>query len=370
MKTPSLSTLALLIFSLFCNADTLGFNFNDGDGTVDVNDFAGLVTAGAFTPTSVAHSQGFADMDYPASPRNTKKAFADISRDATDTMSVTLTVGPAATLNISNLAFEFGFDEDNGNNALNPGYTLKYKIDAGAFVTIDTHSLGSHTGTGFYVADRNLDISAVTALQNLSDVTVTFQWDLEDADNRDNVNREWTLDDVVFTGTATGNTPPTIQSFAADAAYTSPGQSVQLSWTTTDADTLSIDQGVGDVTGSTSTSVIAAPPITYTLTATNAYGSTTATAKLFDGVAPNIVFVLADDMGWTDLNSFNQYSSTWYQTPRLATLAGESVRFNNCYAEPVCSPTRADLMTGFYPTRHHMYTVTNPGDTDKQLDRR
>jgi hypothetical protein len=272
MKIPSLATLALLtFFSLFGQAETLEFNFNDGNGMVDVNDFGSLVTAGAFTPNSVAHAEGFADMSFPASPRNTKKAFADISKNATDTMSVTLTLGPAATLNLSNIAFEFGFDEGLSTNALNPGYTLKYKIDAGAFVVIDT---------------------------------------------------------------------------------------------------LSIDQGVGDVTGSTSTSVLAAPPVTYTLTATNTYGSTTATVKLYNGTAPNIVFVLADDMGWTDLNGFNEHSSTWYQTPRLATLAGESVRFNNCYAEPVCSPTRADLMTGFYPTRHHMYTVTNPNDNDKQLGRR
>ena len=59
---------------------------------------------------------------------------------------------------------------------------------------------------------------------------------------------------------------------------------------------------------------------------------------------PNIVVILADDLGWTDLSS---YGSTFYETPNLDKLAAKGVRFTQNYATcSVCSPTRASLMTG------------------------
>lgn len=62
---------------------------------------------------------------------------------------------------------------------------------------------------------------------------------------------------------------------------------------------------------------------------------------------PNIIFILIDDMGWTDLGC---YGSSFYETPHLDTLAAEGVRFTEAYAAcPVCSPTRASIMTGKYP---------------------
>ncbi|SHJ17481.1 Arylsulfatase A [Rubritalea squalenifaciens DSM 18772] len=88
-------------------------------------------------------------------------------------------------------------------------------------------------------------------------------------------------------------------------------------------------------------------------------------------LTPNIVFILTDDQGWTDLEGFNEYSSKYYQTPVLKKLAAEGFCFQRAYVEPVCSPTRADILTGLYPTRHHMYTVTDPKDSAKhQLGRR
>ena len=63
----------------------------------------------------------------------------------------------------------------------------------------------------------------------------------------------------------------------------------------------------------------------------------------------NVVFILIDDMGWTDGGVFG---STFYQTPHLDRLAGESMRFTSGYAAcPVCSPTRASILTGKYPAR-------------------
>jgi arylsulfatase A len=63
----------------------------------------------------------------------------------------------------------------------------------------------------------------------------------------------------------------------------------------------------------------------------------------------NIVFILADDLGWADLGC---YGNDFIETPRLDRLAAEGMRFTDAYAAgAVCSPTRASLMTGMYPAR-------------------
>src|SRR5437773_1239180 len=64
---------------------------------------------------------------------------------------------------------------------------------------------------------------------------------------------------------------------------------------------------------------------------------------------PNIIFILADDLGWADLGC---YGSTFYETPNLDRLARQGMRFTQAYAAcPVCSPTRASIYTGKYPPR-------------------
>ena len=63
----------------------------------------------------------------------------------------------------------------------------------------------------------------------------------------------------------------------------------------------------------------------------------------------NIVFILIDDMGWTDLTC---YGNTFHETPNIDRLAAEGMRFTDAYAAcPVCSPTRASIMSGQYPAR-------------------
>ena len=63
----------------------------------------------------------------------------------------------------------------------------------------------------------------------------------------------------------------------------------------------------------------------------------------------NILFILADDAGWSDLGS---YGSAFYETPHLDRLASQGMKFTDAYAAgSVCSPTRAALMTGRYPPR-------------------
>jgi len=67
---------------------------------------------------------------------------------------------------------------------------------------------------------------------------------------------------------------------------------------------------------------------------------------------PNIVFIMADDLGWTDLGCFG---SDFYQTPHLDKLAAGGMRFTQNYSAcNACSPTRGALMTGMYPARTHL----------------
>ncbi len=65
--------------------------------------------------------------------------------------------------------------------------------------------------------------------------------------------------------------------------------------------------------------------------------------------APNVVFILADDLGVNDLGV---YGRTEHRTPNLDRLAAEGLRFTAAYvASPICSPSRAGLITGQYPAR-------------------
>src|SRR5436190_18558870 len=77
---------------------------------------------------------------------------------------------------------------------------------------------------------------------------------------------------------------------------------------------------------------------------------------------PNVILVLLDDLGWRD---FGIYGSKYYETPELDRLGHDGVRFTQAYAAcPVCSPTRASIMTGKYPARLHL-TDWLPGRPDK-----
>src|SRR5436190_4404182 len=64
---------------------------------------------------------------------------------------------------------------------------------------------------------------------------------------------------------------------------------------------------------------------------------------------PNILFILADDLGYGDLSSYGRPD---YQTPKLDKMAREGLKFTDAYASaPVCTPTRCAFMTGRYPHR-------------------
>lgn len=73
---------------------------------------------------------------------------------------------------------------------------------------------------------------------------------------------------------------------------------------------------------------------------------------------PNVVFFLADDLGWSDLAC---YGSRFHETPHIDGLAASGARFTQAYAAcPVCSPTRASIMTGKYPVRLRVTDYISP----------
>ena len=69
---------------------------------------------------------------------------------------------------------------------------------------------------------------------------------------------------------------------------------------------------------------------------------------------PNIVVILADDLGIECLSS---YGGTSHQTPNIDKLASQGMKFTNCYSNPYCSPSRASLLTGRYPFRNGLKEV-------------
>ena len=66
----------------------------------------------------------------------------------------------------------------------------------------------------------------------------------------------------------------------------------------------------------------------------------------------NVVLILADDLGWADTTLYGKTSL--YETPNIERLAARGMTFSNAYASPICSPTRASIMTGQNPARHGM----------------
>lgn len=71
---------------------------------------------------------------------------------------------------------------------------------------------------------------------------------------------------------------------------------------------------------------------------------------------PNIVYIVADDLGWKDVG----YHGSDIKTPSIDKLAGDGARMEQFYVQPMCTPTRAALMTGRYPFRYGLQTLVIP----------
>jgi arylsulfatase A-like enzyme len=83
-----------------------------------------------------------------------------------------------------------------------------------------------------------------------------------------------------------------------------------------------------------------------------------------DAQKTNIIFVLADDLGWTDTGV---YGSRYYETPNIDRLAAQGVRFTNHHHCQNCAPTRAALMSGQVGARTGVYTVGGTGRFDTSM---
>ncbi len=70
-----------------------------------------------------------------------------------------------------------------------------------------------------------------------------------------------------------------------------------------------------------------------------------------DSHKPNIVYIIADDMGWSDIG----YNNPEIKTPNLDRLASEGVKFTHHYAMPTCTPARVGIFTGHFPSRYGVY---------------
>src|SRR5437660_3654628 len=84
---------------------------------------------------------------------------------------------------------------------------------------------------------------------------------------------------------------------------------------------------------------------------------------------PNIILIVADDLGWSDLGC---YGSSFHKTPHIDRLAKDGARFTDFYAAcPVCSPTRASILTGRYPQRMNLtdWLPGRPDRSDQRLKR-
>lgn len=71
---------------------------------------------------------------------------------------------------------------------------------------------------------------------------------------------------------------------------------------------------------------------------------------------PNVVYIVADDLGWKDVG----FHGSDIKTPNLDKLAADGARLEQFYAQPMCTPTRAALMTGRYPFRYGLQTLVIP----------
>jgi len=74
------------------------------------------------------------------------------------------------------------------------------------------------------------------------------------------------------------------------------------------------------------------------------------------GAAPNIVYIISDDLGWKDVG----YHGSDIKTPNIDRLAAGGTRLEQFYAQPMCTPTRAALLTGRYPFRYGLQTAVIP----------
>src|SRR5690606_6187989 len=88
--------------------------------------------------------------------------------------------------------------------------------------------------------------------------------------------------------------------------------------------------------------------------------ATAAAATTGRPTPPNVILIMADDLGAEALGS---YGAADYRTPHLDRLAAEGLRFTHCHSQPLCTPSRVQLMTGKYNVRNYTtFGRLDPGE--------
>src|SRR5215831_4355655 len=86
------------------------------------------------------------------------------------------------------------------------------------------------------------------------------------------------------------------------------------------------------------------------------FGAAAPTAAQQRAPQANIIYILADDLGWADVG----FHGSDILTPNIDELAKTGARLEQFYVQPMCTPTRAALMTGRYPLRYGLQTLVIP----------
>ncbi|MEY4388263.1 MAG: hypothetical protein RLY20_3546 [Verrucomicrobiota bacterium] len=107
------------------------------------------------------------------------------------------------------------------------------------------------------------------------------------------------------------------------------------------------------------------PTLLHKTVLTALVGASLALSAFGAAKQPNIVHIVADDLGWKDVG-FN--GCTDIKTPNIDALASGGAKFSQFYVQPMCTPTRAALMTGRYPFRYGLQTIVIPGPAGYGLD--
>lgn len=207
MKIRSISIAAILMPAAI-SAASIEYDFTAGDGVANTNDFGSGVTVGDFTLTSgggtafngVVHTTG----DPDGGTNSKARIGARKASQGGAAMSFVVTVPSTSTMSLTGLAFEQGLDFNGAD--MTPLLNLTIDVGATEVFNSNLNNIGTQTDEGFAFSDDNVDLSGVTALQAVSDTTVTFTFDFTQEERANGVDViANTMDDVVLTGTASAS---------------------------------------------------------------------------------------------------------------------------------------------------------------------
>ena len=95
------------------------------------------------------------------------------------------------------------------------------------------------------------------------------------------------------------------------------------------------------------------------------FGAVAAPTAKAQGQKPNVVFILADNVGYGDMGPYGGGELRGYPTPNADRLAREGLRLTQFLVESTCTPSRAALMTGQYPIRNGLSLIALPGSPNQ-----